>query len=332
MAFITRRFTLPAEKFRLEEINLPEELAASLAGRTVTVKVLPEVPSRTLRIGLDHPQAVGVPVPVDDDGTAWNDDWPARVIYTDPDGREWRLPRHWLSEGVSPVIAASRYSVAQTSCWTESWAPPTSWDLGDINIQDVPGPDGEMGVSEIEVMVAPGEIFKQGHPPVRRLKGLCDNGGEQGDCQVAEAEFSLNQLLDIRLICSRTVDSSSVRGIGMTFYRPHPHEVEGHAGKGRFYAHFLQTSQPEATHPALFFQDSDHRFLLHLAPAVAFLTSLAAQLCWPAQVLRRISRALQPPSPLFKTHRSDAHRAESLQSLAAPNPSGSTPKRSRCRG
>ena len=94
MASTTRQFILPNERFRLEEINMPEEMAAFLAGRTVTVKVLPEVPSRTIRIDLDHPQAVGVSVLVDDDGTAWNDDWPARVTYTDPEGHEWRLPRH----------------------------------------------------------------------------------------------------------------------------------------------------------------------------------------------------------------------------------------------
>jgi len=102
MASTTRQFTLPNEKFRLEEINMPEELAASLAGRTVAVKVLPEVPARTLRIDLDNPQAAGVSVLVDDDGTAWNDDWPARVLYTDPEGQEWRLPRHGFQTEATP--------------------------------------------------------------------------------------------------------------------------------------------------------------------------------------------------------------------------------------
>jgi hypothetical protein len=79
MAPTTRQFTLPDERFRLEEINMPEELAAALVGQSVAVEVLPEVPSRTLRIDLDN-RPVGVSVLVDDDGTAWNDDWPARVI------------------------------------------------------------------------------------------------------------------------------------------------------------------------------------------------------------------------------------------------------------
>ncbi len=52
MASTTWRFTLPNEKFRLEEINMPEELTASLAGRTVAIQVLPEVPPMTRRIDL----------------------------------------------------------------------------------------------------------------------------------------------------------------------------------------------------------------------------------------------------------------------------------------
>ncbi len=160
MASTTQQFTLPAEKFRLEEINMPEELVAALEGQSVGVEILPEVPPRTLRIDLDDPPAVGVSVFVDDDGTAWNGHWPVRVVYTGPDGREWRLPRHWLSDGVSPVIEASRYEVTHASGWTESWVPPTLWDLGDININDVPGPGGAPGAPEIEVRVAPGEVPK----------------------------------------------------------------------------------------------------------------------------------------------------------------------------
>jgi hypothetical protein len=36
----TRQFTLPDESLRLEEINLPQELAGDLAGKPVVVKVL----------------------------------------------------------------------------------------------------------------------------------------------------------------------------------------------------------------------------------------------------------------------------------------------------
>jgi hypothetical protein len=70
MASTTRQFTFPDEKFRLEEINMPQEMAAPLAGRTVAVEVPPEVPPRTLRIDLDNPPAVGVSVLLDDYGTS----------------------------------------------------------------------------------------------------------------------------------------------------------------------------------------------------------------------------------------------------------------------
>lgn len=77
----TQQFILPDDRFRLEEINMPEELAAALVGRTVAVLVLPEVPPRTLRIDLNNPPEVRVSVTVDDDGTAWNDYWPVRVLF-----------------------------------------------------------------------------------------------------------------------------------------------------------------------------------------------------------------------------------------------------------
>ena len=98
--------TLPSDCFRLEEINLPQEMSASLAGQTVAVDVLPEVPPMALRLNLDDAPD-GLPMVIDEDGLAWNDYWAVRVLYTDSDGRVWRLPRHWLSGGVSPVIAAA---------------------------------------------------------------------------------------------------------------------------------------------------------------------------------------------------------------------------------
>ena len=133
----TRRIVLPRERFRLDEINMPEELASALAGRAVDAEVLPEAPAGTRRLDLDGvPDCL--PFLVGDDGTAWNGHWPARVLYTDASGRTWRLPRHWLSEGVSPVIEASRYEVTHESRWHEFWCPPTWWDLWDANIHDMP--------------------------------------------------------------------------------------------------------------------------------------------------------------------------------------------------
>ena len=155
----TCKIVLPSEKFRLEEINMPEELASALAGQAVDAEALPEAEAGTLRLDLnDLPDAL--PFLVGDDGTLWNGYWPARVFYTDAGGRTWRLPRHWLTEGVSPVIDASRYEVTHESSWLESWCPPTWWDLWDVNIQDLPAAEGERGAGDIEMNVAPGEIPK----------------------------------------------------------------------------------------------------------------------------------------------------------------------------
>ena len=116
---------LPTEKFRLEEINIPEGLASALAGQAVDVEVHPEVPAETQRLDLEN-LPDGLPFFVGDDGIAWNGYWPARVLYTDATGRTWRLPRHWLTEGVSPIIDASRYEVTHGSSWLESWCPPSA--------------------------------------------------------------------------------------------------------------------------------------------------------------------------------------------------------------
>ncbi|MGA3168758.1 MAG: hypothetical protein ABSF14_21870 [Terriglobia bacterium] len=151
--------TLPSDRFRLEEINLPEELSAKLVGQTVRVEVLPEEPAMTRRFDLDNIPR-GMPMLLDRDGVPWNGYWAAQVLYTDAEGRAWRLPRHWLSDGVSPVIEASRYEVTHESSWLESWCPPTWWDLWDINIQDVPSAEGEQGAADILVSVAPGEIAR----------------------------------------------------------------------------------------------------------------------------------------------------------------------------
>jgi len=155
----TCKIVLPGERFRLEEINMPEELASALAGQAVDVEVLAEAPAGTLQLDLDG-LPDGLPFLVGDDGIAWNGYWPARVLYTGADSRVWRLPRHWSTEGVSPVIAASCYKVTHESSWLESWCPPTWWDLGDVNIDEIPAAGGERGAASIEVSVAPGEIPK----------------------------------------------------------------------------------------------------------------------------------------------------------------------------
>jgi hypothetical protein len=155
----TCKIVLPSERFRLEEINMPEVLASALAGQAVDAEVHPEAPAGTLRLDLNA-LPDGLPFLVGDDGILWNGYWPERVLYMGADSRVWRLPRHWLSGGVSPIIEASRYEVMHRSGWLETWCPPTWWDRWDINIEDVPAADEEQGAACVEVSVAPGEIPK----------------------------------------------------------------------------------------------------------------------------------------------------------------------------
>jgi len=137
---------------------MPEEVAPALAGQAVDAEVHPEVPAGTLRLLNLNALPDGLPFLDGDDGIVWNGYWPARVLYTDASGRTWRLPRHWLSGGVSPIIEASRYEATHRSGWLETWCPPTWWDLGDVNIDEIPAADGERGAACIEVSVAPGGI------------------------------------------------------------------------------------------------------------------------------------------------------------------------------
>jgi hypothetical protein len=155
----THRIILPSETFRLAEINMPEGLASAVAEPAVDAEVLPEAEAETRRLDLDD-LPDGLPFFVGDDGTAWNGYWPARGFYTDANGRTWRLPRHWLKQGASPVIEGNRYEVTHGSSWLESWCPPTLWDVWDANIEEIPGEEGQQGAGDIQVSVAPGEVPK----------------------------------------------------------------------------------------------------------------------------------------------------------------------------
>ena len=107
----TASLRFPDSPTLLEEINLPPEVANSVAGAMVTVQMLPEERALTRRI---EPNAVGphdTPVLIDQDGKIWNDYRPVRVRFTDPNGRMWRIPRHWLKyvpQGPSQALRVSR--------------------------------------------------------------------------------------------------------------------------------------------------------------------------------------------------------------------------------
>lgn len=97
-----RRITLPKETYRLEEINLPPHVVSALAGKAITVEVAPEQETGTRQFDKAKlPQEL--PLLIDPQGIAWNDYWPMRVSFSDPQGGKWRVPRHWLTQGLAPI-------------------------------------------------------------------------------------------------------------------------------------------------------------------------------------------------------------------------------------
>jgi hypothetical protein len=135
--------TLPDQRFRLEEANLPPRLARLLAGRTVPVHLLPEKKRASLRPDPDECQ-------------------PVQVLFTNPeDGKVWRFPRRWfsLADGKPPL--ESFYSGLGAAVWTEQLHLPTRWDLCEINIamsKAVIDACGEVAV--VKVRGTPGKPIK----------------------------------------------------------------------------------------------------------------------------------------------------------------------------
>jgi hypothetical protein len=103
----------------------------------------------------------GYPLLIDPDGNYWNDWRPLRVLFTDSEGREWRLPRGWLSESpVSSEAPLEGYSgVLQKTAFAETMNLPSQWDLWEINI-----PWEEVAVAYrtrpamVELCLSPGEL------------------------------------------------------------------------------------------------------------------------------------------------------------------------------
>lgn len=152
-----RPFTLPAQPFRLEQINLPEELASTLAGQSVTVEVLPEAMPRMYAVETNNIPA-DVPVLIDRDGTMWNDYWPMRVSFRDHEGRTWNIPRYWVETGPDSYDCGARLAVTAPVEWAESLHMPSWWDLWDANIiseaiERIPGK-----VAAVRVTARPNEV------------------------------------------------------------------------------------------------------------------------------------------------------------------------------
>jgi len=147
---------LPKETFRLEEVNLPKELAQSLAGQSVSVDVLREEQPATRRVDPDD-----VPLLIDPQGNYWNDYRPLRVLYTDEQGRVWRFRKTWLPPLLpQPENLMSLESpFSESHVFREALSLPTEWDLWEINIPWETAHKARMRQVEVEVHVA------TDHPP-----------------------------------------------------------------------------------------------------------------------------------------------------------------------
>ena len=136
----TQVLRLPSEPFRLEEANLPPDMAQTLAGQSVQVTVLPEENS---------PVQFGAYVPL-------------RTLFTDRSGKLWRLPRRWLVDArTSEPPIDPYYPVRHKMEFVEELTLPTVWDLLDINM----APEGfvnsrALTPRHVHVALAPEEPLK----------------------------------------------------------------------------------------------------------------------------------------------------------------------------
>jgi hypothetical protein len=147
-----REITLPDDAIRLEEANFPTGLAAALAGKAVTVEILPEEAPGTKRAEPDEN-----PVWIDREGNRWNDYRPTRVLYTDAQGRVWRLPRHWVTDALlsnAPQLD-SHYPVTRDHVFPENLHLPSRWDLLEINVPSKQAEEFSGKPVKIEVRLSP---------------------------------------------------------------------------------------------------------------------------------------------------------------------------------
>lgn len=142
--------TLPVERYRLEEVNLPTALAASLAGQKVTVRVLPEEAACTRRVDPAESQAWIDPKT----GEYWNDYQPLRILFTDFDGTVWRFPRRWLHPANTEAPCDPPQEFTHEAVWREETSLPTQWDLEEVNIPSIETVHRQVVV---EVQAAPGQ-------------------------------------------------------------------------------------------------------------------------------------------------------------------------------
>ena len=124
----TKEFRFPEELSQLQEINLPDELAETLLGKTVPVEIVPQEQAATRRVERDEYPQLMAP-----DGTLWNCERPMQVSFRDANAGVWRIPRHWITCDV-PFERHVCYNVTREHVFSELMVFPTSWDLAEINM------------------------------------------------------------------------------------------------------------------------------------------------------------------------------------------------------
>src|SRR5262249_29808681 len=123
---LTTRLQFPSST-TLEEINLPPKVIRSIAGRTVTVEILPEEKARSRRVDVKNVGPDDSPFLIDDDGACWIDYRPVRVRFADKDGRIWRIPRSW-ADRVPDGSSNLRLPISHDTVFVETLILPTEWD------------------------------------------------------------------------------------------------------------------------------------------------------------------------------------------------------------
>jgi hypothetical protein len=150
----TVEIELPASYSALEEINLPTELAHSLQGCRISATIEPAEAPMSRQV-----EPSDVPCWIKPDGTYWNDYRPVRVSFADSDGRQWKIPRWWLSGATVPA-PSGYFSVTQDRSFAEQLILPTAWDLADVNIPWSISSQAGSTVALVMVQISPPGITK----------------------------------------------------------------------------------------------------------------------------------------------------------------------------
>ncbi len=141
----------------LEEANLPDDLIESLAHDPVNAKILAEETAGMRLVEQDD-----CPLWIDPEGNYWNDYRPLRLLFTDREGREWRLPRRWVlqSPGGNATESSLAYSTKHDIAFEETLNMPNEWDFWEVNIPWDEAVRVAGKPTEVQVQIAPNEPVK----------------------------------------------------------------------------------------------------------------------------------------------------------------------------